>query len=31
MPKVPKIVASLRSILFIDAWYFQYEKIEIKK
>jgi len=31
MPKMPKIVVSLRSILNINAWHFQHAKPEISK
>ena len=31
MPKMPKIVVSLRSVIIIDAWYFQHAKPEISK
>jgi len=31
VPKMPKIMASLRSIFKINAWYFQHKKPEISK
>jgi hypothetical protein len=31
MPKVPKIVVSLRAVFIITVWYFQQEEPEISK